>query len=411
MDLTPNPDEKEELQQKCLKRMGQIVKKENGDLGAEAIESIIRQHFPDFRRILNEILRSVRRVMSTLASILKSYFLAPQARSKRDRVNGEAVEEFKPIAFKDFLALDIPPRASLLHPILPEKGLAMLYSPRGMGKSWVGLSIGLGVSSGVDLMRWSSPEPRRVLCVDGEKPLADLQSRLPVIAAGFQIVPNENFRILAADQIERGINLSNPEDQEALEKHLDGIDLLILDNLSTLTTTSEGASDAWLPIQNWLLKLRRKGITVLIIHHAGLNGRQRGTSRREDTLDVVIALRRPTDYSPEQGCRFEVHIEKARNLAGEGAAPFEALIEAFTTSTGKASIRWIARDLKPPILQQAAALYQQGLTVRQVEAALGISHGEAGRLRQKAVAEGLLEEAEQEELEAETAIGGRFRLN
>jgi hypothetical protein len=36
-------------------------------------------------------------------------------------------------------------------------------------------------------------------------------------------------------------------------------------------------------------------------HHAGTNGRQRGASRREDALDTVIALRRPEDYSPEQG--------------------------------------------------------------------------------------------------------------
>ena len=37
-------------------------------------------------------------------------------------------------------------------------------------------------------------------------------------------------------------------------------------------------------MQNWLLKLRRQGKSVLLIHHAGTNGRQRGTSRREDAL-------------------------------------------------------------------------------------------------------------------------------
>jgi hypothetical protein len=61
------------------------------------------------------------------------------------------------------------------------------------------------------------------------------------------------------------------------------------------------------------------------VHHAGANGRQRGTSRREDALDTVIALRRPEDYSPEQGARFEVHFEKLRNrVEGDGALPFEA---------------------------------------------------------------------------------------
>ena len=146
----------------------------------------------------------------------------------------------------------------LLNPILPERSLAMLYSPRGIGKSWLGLSIGLAVASGGSLLRWNAPSPRRVLYVDGEMPLADLQARLSSILAGLGIeISDDQFRVLAADNTEGGINLGSIEGQQALEPHLDRVDFLVLDNLSTLITTgSEGASDAWLPIQNWLLRLR-----------------------------------------------------------------------------------------------------------------------------------------------------------
>ena len=41
----------------------------------------------------------------------------------------------KSIGFDDFLAIDIPPREMLLDPILPERSLAMLYAPRGIGKT------------------------------------------------------------------------------------------------------------------------------------------------------------------------------------------------------------------------------------------------------------------------------------
>jgi putative DNA primase/helicase len=199
------------------------------------------------------------------------------------------------------------------------------------------------------------------------------------------------FRILAADQTENGISLGTEDGQQAIDPLLSDVDLLILDNLSTLCTTgSESASDAWVPMQNWMLGLRRKGVTVLLVHHAGTNGRQRGTSRREDALDTVIALRQPEDYSPEQGACFEVHFDKLRNrVDGDGAVPFEAELEPLLTDAGDA-VRWSAHDLRPPLFKQATELFQDGLTVREVAAVLHISKTEAGRLRIKAVDQRLL---------------------
>jgi putative DNA primase/helicase len=292
------------------------------------------------------------------------------------------------VGINDFLNLDIPPREMLLAPILPERSLAMLYAPRGLGKSWLALSIGLATATGASLLRWSAPRPWKVLYVDGEMPLVSLQERLKAISAGVgNDIPNDAFRILAADQVEGGINLSSEDGQRSLDPLLKDIDLVILDNLSTLcTTTSESASDAWVPIQNWLLKLRRRGVSVLLVHHAGTNGRQRGTSRREDALDTVIALRRPEDYSPDQGARFEIHFEKLRNrVDGVGAIPFEARVENVGTG-----ISWSLSDLKPPLLMQAAELFADGLTVREVATTLRISKSEAGRLRLQALAEGLV---------------------
>lgn len=143
-------------------------------------------------------------------------------------------------------------------------------------------------------------------------------------------------------------------------------------------------------MQQWLLRLRRKGLAVLLVHHAGNNGRQRGTSRREDALDTVIALRRPENYSPEQGCRFEIHFEKLRNRVDQGAAaPFEANLETMLVE-GQEVIRWTDQDLVPPILNRAAGLFQSGLTVREVAAALKISKSEAGRLRLEYLNDGSL---------------------
>jgi putative DNA primase/helicase len=234
----------------------------------------------------------------------------------------------KAVGINDFLSIEIPARETfLLSPILPERGLAMLYAPRGIGKSWLSLSIGMAVAAGAPLLRWHVPKHRRVLYVDGEMPLVSLQERLGAVAGSLaDDIPNHGFRMLAADQMKMGIKLGTEEGQQSLEPLLEDIDLLILDNLSTLCTTgSESAGDAWVPMQNWLLKMRRRGVSALLVHRAGTNGRQRGTSRREDCLDTVIGLRRPDDYSSEHGARFEIHFEKLRTFVDSaGAVAFEA---------------------------------------------------------------------------------------
>jgi putative DNA primase/helicase len=85
----------------------------------------------------------------------------------------------------------------------------------------------------------------------------------------------------------------------------------------------ENESESWAPIQEWILSLRRRGISVLFVHHAGKGGAQRGTSKREDVLDTVIVLRHPDNYSPSDGARFEVHLDKARGVYGEQAQPLK----------------------------------------------------------------------------------------
>jgi putative DNA primase/helicase len=349
--------------------------------------------------------------MQSVPSFLRSYFpvrfhAGPLIRREMNR--DRHIQTFHPFDLQDFLALKVPPREMLLDPILPERSQAMLYAPRGVGKSWLSLTIGLAVASGGRVLRWNAPRPRRVLFVDGEMVLCELQKRLNSLLAGLATeVPDGGFRILAADHTERGINLGSTEGQQALERHLDDRNLLILDNLSTLLTSgSEGASDAWLPIQNWLLGLRRKGIAVLLVHHSGVNGRQRGTSRREDTLDTVIGVRRPDDYSPDEGARFEVRIEKARTLVGEGALPFEAFLESFVTTSGGSGIRWVAQDLKPSLNEQAARLFAEGRTVREVEKLLGISHGTAGRLRQRVQKDGGPDGMADDDPENENSVEG-----
>jgi len=52
----------------------------------------------------------------------------------------------RPLNLESFLSLAIKPREMILNPIIPEKGLAMLYASRGTGKTHVALGIAYAVA-------------------------------------------------------------------------------------------------------------------------------------------------------------------------------------------------------------------------------------------------------------------------
>jgi hypothetical protein len=113
-----------------------------------------------------------------------------QQRLERERPNGSgqppslaSVEKkpqpdplrLRPRDLEQFLSLPIKRREMVLDPIIPEKGLAMLYAPRGIGKTHVALGIAYAAAAGTKFLKWQAPKPRRVLLIDGEMPAATLQ--------------------------------------------------------------------------------------------------------------------------------------------------------------------------------------------------------------------------------------------
>jgi putative DNA primase/helicase len=298
------------------------------------------------------------------------------------------------VTLADFLTRELPPRRMLLEPIIPEQGLVMLFGPRGVAKTFVGLGIGYAVASGSAFLRWKALEPRRVLYIDGEMPATAMQERLDAIVAGSNLQPpaDDYFRLITPDLQEDSLpDLACEEGQAALQPHVDKADLIILDNLSTLCRGGkENEAESWLPVQEWMLRLRRAGKSVLLVHHAGKGGAQRGTSKREDVLDTIVGLRRPQDYRPSEGARFEVHLEKARGVHGEQADPFEAMLEIRN-----AAALWTLRTLEDAEHARVVALTEDGLTVRDISSKLGMSTGKISKLQKQAREAGQLADAPQ----------------
>jgi putative DNA primase/helicase len=290
------------------------------------------------------------------------------------------------VSAEELLRAELKPREMVLDPILPAQGLAELYSKRGVGKAYLALEIADAVSCGRPCLRWQVPKPRGVVYVDGELPANVLQQRLRSIIAGAQLPPGAErqakmLRIITPDlQTAPMPDLSAPVAQQMIERELEAIDVLILDSISTLCRAGkENEAESWLPIQEWLLRLRQRGLSVVFLHHAGKAGAQRGTSRREDVLDTVVALRHPSNYSPRDGLRFEVHFEKLRSHIGDQAKSFEVALEA---PDGGAAI-WTMRDVEDALQARAAELFEDNLSVRDIAEELGVSKSRVHRWKKK----------------------------
>ena len=286
------------------------------------------------------------------------------------------------LSMGDFLSMSIPDRGYLLSPILPVQGVGILYAPRGIGKTFAALSVAVAVAAGGAVFNWRAPEAKKVLYVDGEMPAFSMQNRLRALTKGMTVPPEtvQNLNIITPDvQPCQMPDLSTVGGQAMLEPSLKNVDLVVLDNIATLCRTGkENESHYWQIMQSWLLDLRRRGITVLLIHHAGKSGDQRGTSAREDIMDTVISLRRPKEYNMAEGARFEVHLTKARNVAGEEAKPFEAGLVATETA-----LHWEIKELEDVELEELKRLLDEGYSIRDCAEEMGKSKGAIQRLKKK----------------------------
>jgi hypothetical protein len=286
------------------------------------------------------------------------------------------------ISATELMVADLPEREQLLDPILASNTLALLYGPRGLGKTFVALGIAWAAASGGSFLGWRASRPHRVVYIDGEMAAVDIRERLKLLGS---VPPTLDFMV--ADLSIRSLpDLGYYEGQGRLQQAWGNPELVVLDNLSSLAGFKSGDPDCWTELQRFLMAQRRAGRAMLVLHHANKTGGQRGTNRREDVLDLVMALRRPADWRSDEGARFEIHFDKARGLRGEAIEPIEARLH--TDPLGVA--RWDWRPLHQSNLDRLVALMNEGLNAAQAGRELGLTVGASYRLRNRAHALGLL---------------------
>ena len=232
-------------------------------------------------------------------------------------------------------------------PLVFDRDYAMLFGERGRGKTLFALGLAMGLAGGVEFGGFVPPASRRVLFVDGEMTLSDMDDRIRRMMAGFpkgcQDAIEQNLRVLSWESQALGIpTLSEEPGREFVDKAIAEFDpaLVFLDNISCLAgdipESGPGAETAWHPLGKWGVGHRTKR-TVVWVHHAGRNGSARGISKREDPLNWVLKLR--TAGNQTKGAYFTLEYAKLRGRPQ--AAPWSILI---ADNREKGALEWSIRS-------------------------------------------------------------------
>jgi hypothetical protein len=171
-----------------------------------------------------------------------------------------------------------------------------------------------------------------------------------------------------------------------------GIKLWVVDNLASLTAgLDENSKKDWDPINSWLLELRFAGIATVMLHHTGKGGAQRGTSAREDNVDVSILLKRPSNYKPLDGARFVVRFEKAR--VRTRYLPSLADVEFKLTENEQERGIWTWKHTKRDTKVEVLKRLHEGLDYDSIREETGLkSKGRITQIKQEGEDKGWLDE-------------------
>jgi len=285
--------------------------------------------------------------------------------------------------------IELPPEEWVIEPMIATKHSAMVFGPRGCGKTWVSLGIAAAAASGKPLFgRWTVPKPHTVCYIDGEMGWSSVSKRASQMLGGIGCTGFDEcarLHILADELQTNGIpSILDESGQARIDAYLDeiGAELVIVDNLSALAGARDENDAAGLePVLSWMRRQKRKGRATVIVHHAGKDASRggRGTSRLEDPFELIMSVTKPKGYKASDGATMDIKFTKARHLHGADVDGLAVTIDV--DAVGRATARTIdPNDLRD---RRIAELKEEGYSQREIAAEVGCDHTTVGRILKK----------------------------
>jgi hypothetical protein len=263
--------------------------------------------------------------------------------------------------------------------LIYDRMLGMVHGPRGGGKTFFMLSLAISIAAGLKYLGQGPGTKCKVVMLDGEMGFRLMRERLKVVSAALGTKPPSNLLLLNPDLFDGLLpSLATEEGQAAIEAALpEDVDLIIVDNFSCWNRGGREDADGWGIWNSWLLDQKRRGRTVILVHHTGKSGDQRGTSKREDSLDFVIALKPRVDPERPGDLGFDLEWTKSRHLTRSAALPIRAALRAEEDG-----LTWTFD--RPPSVADRTALARQlsaeNLNQTEIAERLGVNKSTVSRM-------------------------------
>jgi hypothetical protein len=289
-----------------------------------------------------------------------------------------------------FLRAQIPARQTYMSWI-KEKSIILISGDKGVGKTWLGLTTADCITARKTFGPWPAEQAVSTLYVDAEMASIDIQDRLKQLTDKTREAP---LIIYSDDYMtSRGFRRARLTD-EGWRNQLKMVlfnkqfKVLFLDNLASLTPgIDENSKKDWDPINQWLIELRFAGITVILLHHLNRQGTQRGTSAREDNIDVSLTLRRPHDYQIDDGVRFVTNFSKNRIAFAER----KQLVDMeFKLVEDNGVVSWDWTGMKRMKIAYVVKMLSDSVKQSTIAETLKVSRQYVSKVRQDAITQGYL---------------------
>lgn len=248
--------------------------------------------------------------------------------------------------------------------------LVEVYAWRGLGKSFFTWSLTHAVATGREFLGWRGwDRSRRAVIFDCEMGGQACRDRVMTIDKyAAESVDGEALRFITFEDCP-GLKIWNlaGTEQTHYNEVVQNYDLVVIDHVSGCCRPvgREMEDVAWGRVESWAAGWRAKGKTIIFVHHAGKSGAQRGTSRREDSLDLVINLKTPPAQMRKPGACFELHFEKTR---GRPSSDYDPKFVHLDESLG-----WTWKPLDSAHSDTILDLKGQGFKDREVADILGLT--------------------------------------